>query len=152
MKTSRPSLDEYFLKIAKVVAERSTCRRRSIGAVAVKDKHIISTGYNGAPSGEKDCLELGCLKDKKGIASGSGHDICRATHAEHNVVLQSILHGVSIEGATIYCTLSPCSICARMLVDAKIKEYVCFTQYTDQKAKEIFKEAGIKFRVVKEPK
>src|SRR3989337_198341 len=104
---SRPSIDEYFLKIASVVAERATCRRHHVGAVAVKDKHILSTGYNGAPAGLKDCMELGCLRDELGIASGTRHEICRGIHAEQNVIIQAALHGVSIEGATIYCTHTP---------------------------------------------
>jgi len=103
----RPDWDEYFLKVVSVVAERSTCRRHNMGAIAVRDKHILSTGYNGAPAGLKDCLELGCLRDELGIASGTRQEICRAIHAEQNVIIQAALHGVSIEGATIYCTHTP---------------------------------------------
>ena len=104
---ARPDWDEYFLKVVSVVAERSTCRRHNMGAIAVRDKHILSTGYNGAPAGLKDCLELGCLRDELGIASGTRQEICRAIHAEQNVIIQAALHGVSIEGATIYCTHTP---------------------------------------------
>jgi len=120
-KATRPDVDEYFLKIASVVAERSTCRRHHIGAVAVKDKHILATGYNGAPSGFKDCLELGCLRDELGIPSGTRQEICRGIHAEQNVIIQATLHGVSLEGSTIYATHTPCNQCAKMLVNAKIK-------------------------------
>src|SRR5512147_2895421 len=101
--TARPDLDEYFLKVASVVAERSTCRRHNMGAVAVRDKHILATGYNGAPAGLPDCLELGCLRNAHGIPSGKQTEICRAVHAEQNVIIQAALHGVSIKGATIYC-------------------------------------------------
>jgi dCMP deaminase len=102
-KVTRPAVDEYFLKIASVVAERSTCRRHHVGAVAVKNKHILATGYNGAASGLKDCLELGCLRDELKIPSGERHEVCRGIHAEQNVIVQASLHGVSLEGSTIYC-------------------------------------------------
>ena len=144
-KITRPDSDEYFLKIASVAAERSTCRRHHVGAVAVKDKHILATGYNGAASGLKDCLELGCLRDEKGIPSGTRQEICRGIHAEQNVIIQATLHGVSLEGSTIYCTHTPCVLCAKMLVNAKIKRYVSFGQYNDNAFKELFLEAGIKF-------
>ncbi|MEE9366337.1 MAG: dCMP deaminase family protein, partial [Dehalococcoidales bacterium] len=126
---TRPAVDEYFLKIASVVAERATCRRHNVGAVAVKDKHILSTGYNGAAAGSKDSLELGCLRDELGIPSGERHEICRGIHAEQNVIIQASLHGVSLEGSTIYCTHTPCVLCAKMLVNAKIKRFVSFGSY-----------------------
>jgi dCMP deaminase len=125
----RPDIDEYFLKAAAVVAERSTCRRHHVGAVAVADKHILATGYNGAPAGLADCLELGCLRDEQGIASGTRHEICRAIHAEQNVIIQAALHGVSIGGATVYCTHTPCVLCAKMLANARIKRFVSFGRY-----------------------
>ena len=126
---TRPDIDEYFLKIASVVAERATCRRHNIGAVAVRDRHILATGYNGAPAGQKDCLELGCLRDEMGIASGTRSEVCRAIHAEQNVIIQASLHGVSLEGATIYCTHSPCVLCSKMLVNARISRFVTFGRY-----------------------
>jgi len=147
----RPDIDEYFLKIAKVVGERATCVRRKIGAVAVKDKHILSTGYNGAPAGIPDCLELGCLRDQQNVKSGSPHDICRSVHAEQNVIIQAAVHGTSIKGATIYCTTAPCAQCARILVNAGISRYVCFIDYPNKEARYLFKEAGIKFDVLDEP-
>jgi dCMP deaminase len=150
-KKLRPDIDEYFLKIAKVVGERATCVRRKIGAVAVRDKYILSTGYNGAPAGIPDCLELGCLRDQQNIKSGSPHDICRSVHAEQNVIIQAAVHGTSIKGATIYCTTAPCAQCARMLVNAGIKRYVCFIDYPNKEARYLFKEAGIKFEVHEEP-
>ena len=150
-KISRPKADEYFLKIASVVAERSTCRRHHVGAVAAKDKHILATGYNGAPSGLKDCLELGCLRDELGIPSGTRQEICRGIHAEQNVVIQASLHGVSLEGSTLYCTHSPCVLCAKMLVNAKIKRFVTFGRYNDDSFVELFRAAGIKFELHKKP-
>jgi len=142
-KLTRPDADEYFLKIASVVAERATCRRHHVGAVAVRNKHILSTGYNGAPSGARDCLELGCLRDELGIPSGTRHEICRGIHAEQNVIIQAGLHGVSIEGATIYATHNPCVLCAKMLVNAKIKRFVSFGTYNDSAFIDLFREAGI---------
>jgi dCMP deaminase len=148
---TRPGIDEYLLKIAAVVAERSTCRRHHVGAVAVKDKHILATGYNGAPSGLKDCLELGCLRDELGIESGTRQEICRGIHAEQNVIVQASLHGVSLEGSTIYCTHSPCVLCAKMLVNAKIKRFVTFGSYNDDSFVDLFREAGIEFELHREP-
>ena len=140
---TRPTVDEYFLKIASVVAERATCRRHHVGAVAVKDKHILSTGYNGAAAGSKDCLELGCLRDELGIPSGERHEICRGIHAEQNAIIQASLHGVSLEGSTIYCTHTPSILCAKMLVNARIKRFVTFGSYNDRSFVDLFKEAGI---------
>ena len=148
---ARPDIDEYFLKIASVVAERSTCRRHHVGAVAVRDKHILATGYNGAPSGLKDCLELGCLRDERGIPSGTRQEICRGIHAEQNVIIQATLHGVSLEGSTIYATHTPCVLCAKMLVNAKIKRYVSFGKYDDNSFTDLFKEAGIEFDIKERP-
>ena len=150
-KSTRPDIDEYFLKIATVVAERSTCRRHHVGAVAVRDKHILATGYNGAASGLKDCLELGCLRDEMNIESGTRHEICRAIHAEQNVIIQASLHGVNLTGATVYVTHPPCILCARMLVNAKIKRFVTFGNYADDSFKDLFKEAGIEFELHKKP-
>ena len=148
---TRPGSGEYFLKIASVVAERSTCRRHHVGAVAVRDKHILATGYNGAASGLKDCLELGCLRDEQGIPSGERHEICRGIHAEQNVIIQAGLHGVSLEGSTIYATHTPCILCAKMLVNAKIKRYVSFGKYNDDAFIGLFKEAGIEVDIKKRP-
>ena len=150
-KFSRPDVDEYFLKIASVVAERSTCRRHHVGAVAVRDKHILATGYNGAPSGARDCLELGCLRDELGIPSGERHEICRGIHAEQNVIIQAGLHGVSLEGSTIYVTHTPCVLCAKMLVNAKIKRYVTFGRYNDDAFTDLFQEAGIEVDIKNKP-
>jgi len=150
-KLTRPDSDEYFLKVASVVAERSTCRRHHVGAVAVKNKHILATGYNGAPSGVKDCLELGCLRDELNIPSGTRQEICRGIHAEQNVIIQASLHGVSLEGSTIYATHTPCVLCAKMLVNARIKRYVSFGEYNDSAFIDLFQEAGIELDIKKRP-
>lgn len=148
---NRPDIDEYFLKIASVVAERSTCRRHHVGAVAVKDKHILATGYNGAAAGLKDCLELGCLRDEKNIPSGTRHEICRGIHAEQNAIIQASLHGVSLEGATVYVTHTPCILCAKMLANARVKRFVTFGKYADDSFVELFNEAGIEFQARERP-
>ena len=148
---TRPDSDEYFLKVASVVAERSTCRRHHVGAVAVRDKHILATGYNGAPSGFEDCLELGCLRDELGIPSGERQEICRGIHAEQNVIIQATLHGVSLEGSTIYATHTPCILCAKMLVNAKIGRFVSFGKYSDNSFIDLFREAGIEVDIKKRP-
>ncbi len=159
-KLKRLGTDEYFLKIASVVAERSTCRRHHIGAVAVKDKHILATGYNGAPSGFSDCLVLGCLRDDLNIPSAERPEICRAIHAEQNVIIQAGLHGVSLEGSTVYATHSPCNQCAKMLVNAKINRYVSYNRYDDTTIRafvnlsgflDLFKEAGIEVDIKERP-
>ena len=137
--------------MAYLTAERSTCLRHHVGAVIVKNNHLVSTGYNGAAAGVKDCTELGCLRDQMGIASGTRHEICRAIHAEQNAIIQAALHGTTTEGATLYCTHSPCTICAKMLVNAKIKKVVVVKYYPDKTYEELFKEAGVDFKVVNRP-
>jgi dCMP deaminase len=148
---TRIDFDEYLLKIASVVAERATCRRHHMGAVAVRDRHILATGYNGAPAGAKDCLELGCLRDELKITSGTRQEICRAIHAEQNVIIQAGLHGVSLEGSTVYCTHTPCVLCAKMLVNSRIKRFVTFGKYNDDRFIELFREAGIKVDIKEKP-
>ena len=150
-RVNRPDIDEYFLKIASVGAGRSTCRRHHVGAVAVKDKHILATGYNGAAAGLKDCLELGCLRDEKNIPSGTRHEICRGIHAEQNAIIQASLHGVSLEGATVYVTHTPCILCAKMLANARVKRFVTFGKYADDSFVELFNEAGIEFQARERP-
>jgi len=149
--STRPDIDEYFLKVASVVAERATCRRHHVGAVAARDKHILATGYNGAAAGLKDCLELGCLRDEQHIPSGTRHEICRGIHAEQNVIIQASLHGVSLEDSTIYCTHTPCVLCAKMLVNARIKRFVSFSRYDDNSFVDLFREAGIEFEIKNKP-
>ncbi len=144
--------DEYFLKLAFLVAERSTCRRHHVGAVIVRDKRILTTGYNGAPSNTKDCLELGCLRDQLKIPSGERHEICRAVHAEQNAIIQAAVYGIDITNSTMYCTHSPCIICAKMIVNAKIKRFVTCQDYNDENFKNLFKEAKIEFLKLTIPK
>ena len=139
----RPSWDEYFMKIAEVVKTRSTCLRRQVGAVIVKDKQILSTGYNGAPTGLKHCEEVGCLRQQLNIPSGEKHELCRGLHAEQNAIIQASLHGVKIEGATIYVTTQPCSVCAKMLINSGIKRLVYTGDYPDELADQMLKESGI---------
>ncbi len=146
---NRLSLDEYFMEITKVVKKRSTCLRRQVGAVLVKDKRIIATGYNGAPSGLEHCLEIGCLRSKLNIPSGERHELCRGLHAEQNCIIQAALHGISTKGATLYCTHFPCSICAKMIINAQIKEIVFLEYYPDEMSLELFKKAKVILRKFK---
>lgn len=140
---NRPSWETYFMNITNLVAERSTCLRRAVGAVLVKDKRILSTGYNGAPANLKHCLEVGCLREQMGIESGKMHELCRGIHAEQNAIIQAAYHGVSVKGATIYCTNQPCSICARMIINAGIVKIFYQSGYADPLAKELLGEAHI---------
>ncbi|MCK4938466.1 MAG: cytidine/deoxycytidylate deaminase family protein [Methanosarcinales archaeon] len=139
----RPTLDEYFMEIAQVVAKRSTCLRNQVGAVIVLDKRILSTGYNGAPRNLQHCLDIGCIRQQQNIASGTRHELCRAVHAEQNAIIQSALHGVSIENATLYCTHQPCILCAKMIINSKIKKVVFSNNYPDDVAIRFFNKAGV---------
>lgn len=145
----RPSWDEYFLEVAQLVAKRSTCLRRNVGAVLVKNKRILATGYNGAPRGLRHCLDIGCLREKLNIPSGERHELCRALHGEQNALIQASLYGISVEGSTLYATNQPCVICAKMLINAGIKEIVISDGYPDKLAKKFLKEAKIRIRIVK---
>jgi dCMP deaminase len=139
---SRPSWDNYFKKITEEVKTRSTCLRRQVGAVIVQNKRILATGYNGAPSGLKHCLEIGCLREKLGIPSGERQELCRGLHAEQNAIIQAAQHGVSIAGAKIYTTNKPCVSCTKMIINAGIKEIVYLQDYKDDLADELLREAG----------
>ncbi|HAH86315.1 MAG TPA: cytidine deaminase [Armatimonadetes bacterium] len=139
----RPDWDHYFMQIAEVVAKRSTCMRRHIGAVIVKDRRILTTGYNGAPSGLAHCLETGCLRDKQGIPSGTRHELCRALHSEMNAIIQAAQYGVSTRDSTLYCTHQPCSVCTRMIINAGITRVVYTGDYPDPFAMELFRESQI---------
>lgn len=139
----RPSWDEYFLAITRTVAERSTCLRRRVGAVVILDKRILTTGYNGAPSGLEHCLDVGCLREQQGIPSGERHELCRGLHAEQNAIIQAALSGVSIKGGTIYTTHFPCVLCAKMLINAGIKRVVFSDGYPDLLSRELLTEAGL---------
>lgn len=143
-KNQRPTWDVYFMDIADLVSKRSTCLRRSVGAVLVKDRRILATGYNGAPSGLKHCLDIGCLREQLGVPSGERHELCRGLHAEQNAIIQAALHGVSVNGSTLYCTNQPCIICAKMIINAGIVSIVIKEGYRDKFAEDILKEAGVK--------
>lgn len=140
----RPSWETYFMDITNLVAKRSTCRRRSVGAVLVKDKRILATGYNGAPSGMPHCLDIGCLREELGVASGERHELCRGIHAEQNAIIQAALHGVSIRGATLFCTTLPCLICAKMVINAGIRTIYYQVGYADPLSEDMLKAAGVK--------
>jgi len=150
MHDSRPSWDSYFMQMAKVVASRSTCLRRQVGAVIVKDKQILSTGYNGSPSGLKHCAEVGCLRQKLGIPSGERHEICRAVHAEQNAMVQAAKHGVAINGSDIYTIVQPCVLCTKLIINAGIKRVFYMQPYPDELALQIAGEAGLELIQVAE--
>jgi len=140
----RPSYDEYFMEMAHVVSKRSTCLRRKVGALLVKDKHILSTGYNGAPKGLAHCAEVGCIRKDKNIPSGERHELCRGLHAEQNAIIQAAVFGVSITGSTLYCTNTPCVVCAKMLINAGVREIVYAGEYPDDLAARMLSESNIK--------
>lgn len=139
----RPSWDEYFMDITRVVASRSTCLRRRVGAVIVKDKRLLTSGYNGAPQGLAHCLEVGCLRERMKVASGERHELCRGLHAEQNAIVQAALHGVQIAGATLYCTHQPCAACAKMIINAGIRRIVFEHPYPDELARDLLQEACV---------
>lgn len=148
---SRPSWDEYFMEIANLAKTRSTCLRRQVGAVLTKEKNILATGYNGAPAGVRHCEETGCLRNQLNIPSGENHELCRGVHAEQNAIVQAAKWGTSINGATLYSTVLPCFICAKMIINAGIVRIVIAEPYADKKSserkitysEEMIKEAGI---------
>ena len=145
---TRISWDEYFMEMAKLAARRSTCLRRQVGAVIVQDKHVIATGYNGAPKGIPHCAELGgCYREKNNIPSGERHELCRALHAEQNAIIQAATYAQGVDGATIYITHQPCVICAKMIINAGIQRIVVNDGYPDEMAVDILEEAGL--RIVK---
>lgn len=139
----RPSWDQYFMEIARQVATRSTCLRRHVGAVIVQDKRILCTGYNGAPRGMEHCDVAGCLREELHIPSGQRQEICRGLHAEQNAIIQAAVSGVSIKGATIYITHSPCVLCAKMIINAGIERVVIKGDYPDELAMDMLSEAGV---------
>ncbi|ABR46570.1 CMP/dCMP deaminase, zinc-binding [Alkaliphilus metalliredigens QYMF] len=139
----RPSWDQYFMEMAEVVKTRSTCMRRQVGAVVVKDKRVLSSGYNGAPSGIEHCEKTGCLREQLGVPSGERHELCRGLHAEQNAIIQAAYHGVEIQGTTLYVTLQPCVLCAKMLINAGVKRLVFKGQYPDDLSEKMLTEAGI---------
>ena len=146
----RPSWDEYFMAIADLAATRSTCLRRQVGAVVVKEKRILATGYNGAPRGLAHCLDIGCLREELGIPSGERHELCRAIHAEQNAVVQAATSGVDITGSTIYTTTFPCSLCSKIIINSGIARIVCRTGYPDDLSRQLLRESQIKIDVFAE--
>ena len=146
---NRPTWDEYFLGIADLISRRSTCLRRRVGAVLVKDKRILATGYNGAPREIAHCSETGCIREKLNIPSGERHELCRGLHGEQNAFLQAALHGTSLKGASLYSTTQPCIICAKMIINAGIKEIIIKGGYPDKMARDILREAKVKVRIAK---
>lgn len=143
----RPTWDEYFMKIVDLVKERSTCRRRKVGALIVKDKRILSTGYNGAPKGCRHCIDIGCIREKMNIPSGQRHELCRATHAEQNAIVQAAYSGTSVAGGTLYCTTQPCVLCAKMAINAGIQRIVYDGEYPDELSLELLREAGVEIDI-----
>lgn len=149
----RISWDEYFMRFAELAATRTTCLRRSVGAVIVKNKHILATGYNGAPKKVPHCKDLGgCLREKLNVPSGERHELCRALHAEQNAIIQCAMSGQNIEGAAIYITHQPCIICSKMIINAGIKRIVVREGYPDNLAKQILSEAGLSIIMLGEEK
>lgn len=146
---TRPSWDEYFLDIAKLVASRSTCLRRQVGAVFVRDKRVLTTGYNGAPGGLKHCEEVGCIRDQEGVPSGERHELCRGIHAEQNAMLQAAQFGISLSDSILYCTTQPCVLCAKMLINTGVGRMVVQTGYPDELSRQMLEEAGVEI-IVKE--
>lgn len=140
---NRPSWDEYFLDIIELIKQRSTCIRRQVGAIIVKDKRILATGYNGAPTGCKHCIDIGCLREELGIPSGERHELCRALHAEQNAIAQAAQHGISVDGGTLYVTHQPCVMCAKMVINAGIKRIIYKGSYPDALSLQLLNEAGI---------
>ena len=143
MTDTRPSWDEYFMGITEMVAQRSTCLRRKVGAILVRDKRIIATGYNGAPAKVSHCFDIGCLREQQGIPSGERHELCRGLHAEQNSIIQAALHGFSVEGATLYCTNMPCAICSKMLINARIEKIYYKEGYADTLSSLLLAEAKV---------
>lgn len=140
----RPSWDEYFSRITREVASRSTCLRRQVGAILVLDKRVLASGYNGAPRGVRHCSEAGCMRAAHNVPSGTRHEWCRGLHAEMNVLIQAANHGIRVQDATLYSTIFPCSLCAKMLINGGIVRVVAQGDYADPLAKEMFAEAGVK--------
>jgi dCMP deaminase len=147
----RKSWDRYFMDIARLVSERSTCRRRQVGAVLVRDKRLLCTGYNGAPAGIAHCDEAGCLRESLGIPSGERIEICRGIHAEQNALVQAATFGINVSGAVLFCTHEPCITCGKMLVNAGIREFVVAEPYPDEFGRRLLTEAGVVVRPVDGP-
>jgi len=134
------------MSIAELVAQRATCLRRQVGAVLVRDKRIVTTGYNGVPTGIQHCLDVGCLRETQGVPSGERHELCRGLHAEQNAIIQAAVYGISLDGATLYCTNQPCAICSKMLINAGIRQIFYLEGYPDSLAERMLREAGMELQ------
>lgn len=145
----RPSWDEYFMDIVELIKTRSTCLRRQVGALIVKDKRILATGYNGAPTGCSHCLEIGCMREKLNIPSGQRHELCRAIHAEQNAIVQAANSGTSVKGGTLYVTHQPCVLCAKMAINAGITRIIYKGEYPDELSMSMLNEAGVEVQIFK---
>lgn len=139
----RPSWHDYFTEITRLVSTRSTCVRRKVGAILVKNKRILATGYNGAPSGIPHCLDVGCLREEMGVPSGERHELCRGLHAEQNAILQAAHHGISVDGTDLYCTNLPCVICTKMIINAGIRRVYYLQGYADSLSRDMLRSAAI---------
>lgn len=149
LESDRPSWHEYFMGICNLVAGRSTCTRRKVGAVLVKEKRILCSGYNGAPAGVPHCRETGCLRAQLNVPSGEKHELCRGVHAEQNAIIQAAFHGIRLEGAALYCTNQPCSICAKMIINAGIKIVYYTDGYDDALTLDMFDQANVELILLK---
>lgn len=144
----RPDWDHYFMEMAEVVAKRSTCLRRQVGAVLVKDRRLLTSGYNGAPSGMAHCAETGCLRQQMNVPSGQQHEMCRGLHAEQNAIIQAALHGISIKDSVLYVTHQPCVICAKMMINAGVKTVIMKDAYPDELSERMLREADIRLQII----
>ena len=142
---NRPDWDQYFMEMAELAATRASCLRRKVGAVLVKNKKVLATGYNGAPKDITHCEATGCLREKLEVPSGERHEICRGVHAEQNLVAQAAFHGVKTEGSTVYCTHQPCIICTKILINAGVTKIYFKNPYSDQFAEKLLKESNVEF-------
>lgn len=143
---NRPDNDTYFMEMAQLISKRSTCVRRRVGAVIVKDKRVLTTGYNGSPKGTRHCEDHGCIREQQSVPSGTRHELCRGVHAEQNAVIQAAYFGISIDGGTIYTTTYPCSMCAKILINAGIREIVYSDRYMDDLSCKLFGETNVTIR------
>ncbi len=147
----RPDWDTYFMDMAKLASRRSSCLRRAVGAVLVKDRRLLATGYNGVPSGVTHCEVMGCLRERLKVPSGERHELCRGLHAEQNAIIQAAYHGVSIRGAHLYCTNLPCIICAKMLINAGVRRIIYLEGYSDTLTREMLDEVGMELLKLADP-
>lgn len=140
---TRPSWQQYFMEMAFLASKRSTCLRRKVGAILVRDNQIISSGYNGSPKGISHCAQTGCLREQLNVPSGQNHELCRGVHAEQNAIIQASLNGSNTRNTHLYCTHQPCSICAKLIINAEINTVYVANPYPDELAQKLFHESNI---------